>query len=77
MKVAAVDVVAIPSETNYVAFDALRLGRFTQQVVGRLLRFWDARNIKKDGQFMGIVLLLLDEKVNHLRCLMLFCFICN
>jgi len=53
MKVAAVDVVAIPSETNYVAFDALRLGRFTQQVVGRLLRFWDARNIKKDGQFHG------------------------
>jgi len=49
MKVAAVDIVAIPSEANYVAFDALRLGRFTQQVVCRLLRFWDARNIKKDG----------------------------
>lgn len=74
---AEVDVVAIPSKANYVAFDALRLGRSTQQVVGRLLRFWDARNIKKDGQFMGIVLLLLDEKVNHLRCLMFFCFICN
>ncbi|AAD25622.1 Hypothetical protein [Arabidopsis thaliana] len=59
---AEVDVVAIPSKANYVAFDALRLGRSTQQVVGRLLRFWDARNIKKDGQFMGIVLLLLDEK---------------
>ncbi|KAG7657480.1 hypothetical protein ISN44_As01g045490, partial [Arabidopsis suecica] len=39
---AEVDVVAIPSKANYVAFDALRLGRSTQQVVGRLLRFWDA-----------------------------------
>ncbi|OAP15983.1 hypothetical protein AXX17_AT1G48920 [Arabidopsis thaliana] len=30
---AEVDVVAIPSKANYVAFDALRLGRSTQQVV--------------------------------------------
>ncbi|CAD5324562.1 unnamed protein product [Arabidopsis thaliana] len=64
---AEVDVVAIPSKANYVAFDALRLGRSTQQVVGRLLRFWDARNIKKDGQFMGIVLLLLDEKCSVIQ----------
>ncbi|KFK41802.1 hypothetical protein AALP_AA2G173800, partial [Arabis alpina] len=58
---ALVDVVVIPSQANYVTFDDLRLGRSSQQIVGRLLRFWDARNIKKDGQFLGIVLLLLDE----------------
>lgn len=66
------DVVAISAEANYVSFDGLRLGRSAQQVVGRLLRFWDARNIKKDNEFMGIVLLLLDEKVNPLTCFNVF-----
>uniref|UniRef100_A0A0D3APB3 Replication protein A 70 kDa DNA-binding subunit B/D first OB fold domain-containing protein n=1 Tax=Brassica oleracea var. oleracea TaxID=109376 RepID=A0A0D3APB3_BRAOL len=45
------------------AFDALRLGRSAQFIVGRLLRFWDSKNIKKQGEFMGITLLLLDEKL--------------
>nr|VDC69756.1 unnamed protein product [Brassica rapa] len=44
------------------AFDALRLRRSAQFIVGRLLRFWDSKNIKKQGEFMGITLLLLDEK---------------
>lgn len=44
---ADVDVVAIPAQTDYSTFDVLRLGRSSQDVVGRLLRFWDARNIKK------------------------------
>uniref|UniRef100_A0A0D3A6Y7 Replication factor A C-terminal domain-containing protein n=1 Tax=Brassica oleracea var. oleracea TaxID=109376 RepID=A0A0D3A6Y7_BRAOL len=44
------------------AFDALRLGRSAQFIVGRLLRFWDSKNIKKQGEFMGITLVLLDEK---------------
>ncbi|ESQ33710.1 hypothetical protein EUTSA_v10009766mg, partial [Eutrema salsugineum] len=59
---ASIDFVAIPAAANYVTFDDLRLGRSSQEIVGRLLRFWDAKNIKKDGEFMGIVLLLLDEK---------------
>ena len=46
------------------AFDGLRLGRSAQFVVGRLLCFWDSKNIKKQGEFMGITLLLLDEKVS-------------
>ncbi|CAH2061019.1 unnamed protein product, partial [Thlaspi arvense] len=58
----ATDIVTIPASANYVTFDDLRLGRSTQQIVGRLLRYWDARNIKKNGEFMGIVLLILDEK---------------
>ncbi|CAN7013525.1 unnamed protein product [Brassica rapa subsp. trilocularis] len=44
------------------AFDALRLRRSAQFIVGRLLRFWDSKNIKKQGEFMGLTLLLLDEK---------------
>ncbi|VVB16788.1 unnamed protein product [Arabis nemorensis] len=59
---AALDLVSIPAQATYVTFDNLRLGRSPQQIVGRLLRFWDARNIKKNGEFMGIVLLFLDEK---------------
>ncbi|CAN8244967.1 unnamed protein product [Cochlearia groenlandica] len=45
-------------------FDELNLGRSDQTIVGRLLRFWDSKNIKKNGEFMGITLLLLDEKDN-------------
>ncbi|XP_018470517.2 uncharacterized protein LOC108842180 isoform X1 [Raphanus sativus] len=44
------------------SFDDLRLGRSGQFVVGRLLRFWDSRNIKKQGEFMGITLLFLDAQ---------------
>ncbi|KAF3535363.1 hypothetical protein F2Q69_00021439 [Brassica cretica] len=57
LKMASSDVVVAHS-----AFDALRLGRSAQFTVGRLLRFWDSKNIKKQGEFMGITLLLLDEK---------------
>ncbi|KAL0650693.1 hypothetical protein Bca4012_093384 [Brassica carinata] len=31
-------------------------------VVGRLLSYWDPRNINKNGEFIGITLLLLEEK---------------
>ena len=48
---------------GHSTFDALRLGRSAQMIVGRLLRFWDSKNIKKQGEFMGITLLFLDEKV--------------
>ncbi|XP_056864213.1 vacuolar protein sorting-associated protein 60.1-like [Raphanus sativus] len=41
MRSAAAEIVAPTS------FDDLRLGRSGQFVVGRLLRFWDSRNIKK------------------------------
>ncbi|WZZ16611.1 hypothetical protein YC2023_109700 [Brassica napus] len=44
------------------AFDVLRLGRSAQFIVALLLRFWDSKNIKKHGEFMGVTLLLLDEK---------------
>ncbi|EFH40520.1 hypothetical protein ARALYDRAFT_331717 [Arabidopsis lyrata subsp. lyrata] len=59
---ATFDIVAIPQDASYVTFDALQLGRSNQQIVGRLLRFWEATNNKEDGELMGIVLLFLDEK---------------
>ncbi|KAF2549319.1 hypothetical protein F2Q70_00021363 [Brassica cretica] len=39
---------------DHSTFNSLRLGRTSQFVVGRLIRFWDSRNIKKNGEFMGI-----------------------
>ena len=45
------------------SFDTLRLGRSAQVTVAPLLRFWDSRNIKEQGEFMGITLLFLDEQV--------------
>ncbi|CAA7040682.1 unnamed protein product [Microthlaspi erraticum] len=59
-----IDIVAISNvlnSLNYVTFDDLHLRRSSQEVVDRFLLL-DAKNINKDGQFMGIMLLLLDEK---------------
>ncbi|KAG2289358.1 hypothetical protein Bca52824_048962 [Brassica carinata] len=51
-----------PAVVAPALFDDLHLDRSTQFVVARLLRFWDFRNIKKQGEFMGITLLFLDEQ---------------
>ncbi|CAH8276915.1 unnamed protein product [Arabidopsis lyrata] len=58
---ADVDVVAIPAQTDYSTFDDLRLGRSSQDVVGRLLRFWDApvrasqfRNVLQEGRIFCV-----------------------
>ncbi|KAH0861926.1 hypothetical protein HID58_079137 [Brassica napus] len=48
----------------YSTFNSLRLGRSAQSVVGRLIRFWDTQNVNKNGDFMGITILLLDEQNN-------------
>ena len=62
-----------PAVVAPTSFDDLRLGRSAQFVVARLLRFWDSRNIKKQGEFMGITLLFLDEQVLfHLFTIKLF-----
>ncbi|KAH0903563.1 hypothetical protein HID58_043066 [Brassica napus] len=52
----------------YSTFESLRLGRAAQSVVARLIRFWDSRNINKNGEFMGITILLLDELFPNRRC---------
>ncbi|KAH0857935.1 hypothetical protein HID58_086196 [Brassica napus] len=40
-----------PAVFSPTSFDDLRLGRSAQFFVARLLRFWDSRNIKKQGEF--------------------------
>nr|VDD38633.1 unnamed protein product [Brassica oleracea] len=47
----------------YSTFDSLGLRRTGQYVVGSLICFWNSQNTKKNGEFMGITLLLLDELV--------------
>ncbi|CAN8242671.1 unnamed protein product [Cochlearia groenlandica] len=59
---AAFDIVAVPSTPAYSTFGDLQLGRSSQEIVCRLIRLWTTKNIKKDGEFMGLVMLLLDEK---------------
>uniref|UniRef100_M4FIJ0 Uncharacterized protein n=2 Tax=Brassica TaxID=3705 RepID=M4FIJ0_BRACM len=56
----------LAGDSELQPFDALRLGRSSQFIVAWLLRLWDSENIKKYGKFMGITLLLFDEKtVSH------------
>lgn len=38
-------------------FDALRLGRSAQVIVAPLLRFWDSRNIKEQGELPCVSLM--------------------
>ncbi|KAG5378623.1 hypothetical protein IGI04_026465 [Brassica rapa subsp. trilocularis] len=42
----------------------VHLGRSSQSIASGLLHFWDFLNFKKDREFMGIMVLFLDEKVN-------------
>ncbi|CAF2059743.1 unnamed protein product [Brassica napus] len=51
----------------YSTFNSLRLHQVfpslsSQSIVGRLIRFWDTRNVHKNGEFMAITILLLDEQ---------------
>ncbi|KAJ4883560.1 hypothetical protein Rs2_33653 [Raphanus sativus] len=63
--VAAVSAVAA---VPYSTFNSLRLGRSAQAVVGRIIRFWDAKNINKNGELLGITILLLDEMDTVIHC---------
>ncbi|KAL0795575.1 hypothetical protein Bca101_066952 [Brassica carinata] len=58
---ASAAVPAVAAAVPYSTFDSLRLGRSAQSVVARLIRFWDSKNINKNGELMGITILLLDE----------------
>ncbi|WZZ28208.1 hypothetical protein YC2023_011609 [Brassica napus] len=40
------------------------LGLSSQSIASGFLRFWDSLNFKKDREFVGIMVLFLDEKVN-------------
>ncbi|KAF2543246.1 hypothetical protein F2Q68_00028923 [Brassica cretica] len=49
---------------HHSTFESLRLGRSSQSIAYGFLRFWDSLNFKKDREFVGIMVLFLDEKVN-------------
>ncbi|KAH0906347.1 LOW QUALITY PROTEIN: hypothetical protein HID58_038174 [Brassica napus] len=52
-----------PSDmSSYVLLANLRAGRCSNTAEVRLLRFWEARNDRKDGELMSLDMLLLDEQ---------------
>lgn len=57
--------------SSYVLLANLRAGRCSNTAEVRLLRFWEARNVRKDGELMSLDMLLLDEQVNPI----VFCFL--
>ena len=48
---------------SQISLSELKPERCTQTVVTRLLRFWEARNVRKAGELMGVHMLLLDDQV--------------
>ncbi|KAH0858363.1 hypothetical protein HID58_086624 [Brassica napus] len=63
MKPPPMNFVKSPISLNVSSDEQLKAGRCRQRVVTRLLRFWKARNAKKDEKLMGVDLLLLDRKI--------------
>nr|XP_018453443.1 PREDICTED: uncharacterized protein LOC108824505 [Raphanus sativus] len=63
LKLSASNAISAQPVIHDATFDDIRLGWSFPVVVGRLLRFWDSGNIKKNGELMSNTLLLLDEKV--------------
>lgn len=47
-----------------VFFSDLRAGRCSSVVEARLLRFWEAKNVKRDGEVMWMDLLMVDVNVS-------------
>ncbi|KAL0897553.1 hypothetical protein Bca101_081514 [Brassica carinata] len=48
--------------TSQLWLSELKSYRCGQTVVTSVLRFWEARDVKKDCELMGIDILLLDDK---------------
>lgn len=46
-----------------VLLSDLQPGRSSSTVEVRLLRFWEASNVRRGGELMGIDMLLLDSQV--------------
>ncbi|KAF2539696.1 hypothetical protein F2Q68_00018789 [Brassica cretica] len=52
---------------RHSTFESLSLGCSSQIIASGFLRFWDSLNFKKDREFVGIIVLFLDEKVNSVN----------
>ncbi|WZZ30990.1 hypothetical protein YC2023_014391 [Brassica napus] len=50
-----------PPGVRHSTFESLRLGRSSQSIAYGFLRFWDSLNFKKDREFVGITIRLLDN----------------
>uniref|UniRef100_A0A0D3BG32 Replication protein A 70 kDa DNA-binding subunit B/D first OB fold domain-containing protein n=1 Tax=Brassica oleracea var. oleracea TaxID=109376 RepID=A0A0D3BG32_BRAOL len=51
-------------DIHHSTFESLRLGQSSQSIAVGLIRFWDSLNFKKDTEFLGIMVIFFDEKVN-------------
>ncbi|CAF2099949.1 unnamed protein product [Brassica napus] len=49
-------------ENVFLCCDAFQLSQTSYFIVSSLIRFGDSRNVNKNGEYMGINLLFLDEK---------------
>ncbi|WZZ89344.1 hypothetical protein YC2023_117923 [Brassica napus] len=47
-----------------VFFSDLKTGRCSSVVEARLLRFWEAKNVKRGGELMWMDLLMVDVNVS-------------
>ncbi|XP_056860115.1 uncharacterized protein LOC108841222 [Raphanus sativus] len=50
-----------------VFFSDLRAGRCSSVVEARLLRFWEAKNVKRDGELMWMDLLIVDVNLTVMQ----------
>ena len=50
----------------------LQTGRSSSSVEVRLLRFWETRNVRHDGELMGVDMLLLDSRKYLIKLHLLF-----
>ena len=50
----------------------LQTGRSSSSVEVRLLRFWETRNVRHDGELMGVDMLLLDSHKYLIKLHLLF-----
>lgn len=44
----------------------LRAGRLSDDAEVRLIRFWEARNVRRGGELMSLDMLFVDEDVSNL-----------
>ncbi|CAG7865829.1 unnamed protein product [Brassica rapa] len=49
--------------SSQLLVSASKAGRCTETVVMRLVRFREARNVNKNGDLMGVDVVLVDERV--------------
>ena len=50
-----------------VFFSDLKTGKCSSVVEGRLLRYWEARNVKRGGELMWVDMLLVDVNVSEFQ----------